>query len=159
MGLDYEQLLIFNELSEIIRWQNLSMERMKSFCEKYPYLIPPNVARMVEENLKENVQILYRELNDLHKPREQRKRHVCSECHGVFFVSLPGGICDECRSKKTSHKPQYGRVASPRREGEAAQTEEVALEGNAEAPENMSSSDAAPAQPEDLDELLPKEDD
>ena len=112
MGLDYEKLLIFNELSEIIRWQNQCIERIKSFRERYPYLIPPNVAYMVEENLKENVQVLYRELNHLHKPKEEKRRHVCRECHSVFFVSLPGGLCDECRAKlAASHQPQYGRVA------------------------------------------------
>ncbi|MGB9691082.1 MAG: hypothetical protein ACPL7D_02830 [Candidatus Sumerlaeaceae bacterium] len=115
MGLDYEQLLIFNELSEIIRWQNQCIERMQSFREKYPYLIPPNVARMVEENLKENVQILYRELNHLHKPKKEKRRHVCQRCHGVFFVALPGGLCDECRAKEAAlaNKPKYGRVAPP----------------------------------------------
>ncbi len=156
MGMDYEQLLIFNELSEIIRWQNQSLERMKTFREKYPYLIPPNVARMVEENLKENVQILYRELNHLHKPKEQKQRYVCRECHGVFFVRLPAGLCDECRAKLAApSRPRYGRVAPPTR------TEETEAQAQAETEENQ-----APAAEEEFggcvaptDDLAPKEDD
>ncbi|MCX7626769.1 MAG: hypothetical protein N2Z21_11270 [Candidatus Sumerlaeaceae bacterium] len=153
MGLDYEQLLIFNELSEIIRWQNQCIERMKSFREKYPYLIPPNVARMVEENLKENVQFLYRELNHLHKPPEERRRHVCRECHGVFFVSLPGGLCDECRAKiAATHKPQYGRVAPPRLSASPAES----------GLDNGTTAETSPGFPETRpkeDDLAPKEDD
>lgn len=154
MGLDYEQLLIFNELSEIIRWQNQCIERMKSFREKYPYLIPPNVAKMVEENLKENVQFLYRELNHLHKPPEERRRHVCRECHGVFFVSLPGGLCDECRAKlSATQKPQYGRVAPPR-------VAATATEPKAESDKSEETPSAPPETPAEIDDdLAPKEDD
>ncbi len=163
MGLDYEQLLIFNELSEIIRWQNQCIERMKSFREKYPYLIPPNVAKMVEENLKENVQILYRELNHLHKPKEEKRRHVCRMCHGVFFVSLPGGLCDECRAKQAAlaNRPQYGRVAPPRNNSE---TEKPAEDVEAPAVSSSTEGEAVETPPEEptpdvLDELAPKEDD
>lgn len=99
MGLDYEQLLITNEFGEIIRWHNQCLERLKAFRTSYPYLMAPNVAKMMEENVKENVQMLYREFNNLHKPKTEQRRHVCRECHSVFAVSLPGGICDECRSR------------------------------------------------------------
>ncbi|GIX44873.1 MAG: hypothetical protein D6691_06760 [Candidatus Hydrogenedentota bacterium] len=109
--MDYEQLLIFNELSEIIRWHNQCLDRMKGFREKYPYLVPPNVAKMVEENLKENVQVLYRELNHIHKPKTEKQRYVCRECHSVFYVKLPNGLCDECRAKQPSAvRPTYGKV-------------------------------------------------
>jgi hypothetical protein len=152
MALDYEQLLIFNELSEIIRWQNQCIERMKAFREKYPYLIPPNVAKLVEENLKENVQCLYRELNHLHKPASEKKRHVCRSCHGVFFVSLPGGLCDECRSKvAATPQPQYGRVAPPRVATPAAEQSEAA--------EEQQLPEAPLAPPSEHDDLAPKEDD
>ena len=108
LALDYEQLLITNEMSEIIRWHNQCLDRLRSYRETYPYLMAPNVARMMEENLKENVQMLYRELNNLHKPKQEQRRHVCRECHSVFAVSLPGGICDECRARQRPQEPvQY----------------------------------------------------
>jgi hypothetical protein len=123
---DYEQLLIFNELSEIIRWHNQCLDRMKGFREKYPYLVPPNVAKMVEENLKENVQVLYRELNHLHKPKTEKQRYVCRECHSVFYVKLPNGLCDECRAKQhSSVRPTYGKVQRRQNIG-ADKTEPVA---------------------------------
>jgi hypothetical protein len=99
VALDYEQLLLTNELSEIIRWHNQCLDRLRNYRESYPYLLAPNLGKMMEENLKENVQVLYRELNNLHKPREEQRRHVCRECHAVFAVALPGGLCDECRGR------------------------------------------------------------
>ena len=110
MALDYEQLLITNELSEIIRWHNQCLDRLRNYRDSYPYLMAPNVARMMEENLKENVQMLYRELNNLHKPKTEQRRHVCRQCNGVFAVSLPGGVCDECKARGgAALPPQYSR--------------------------------------------------
>jgi len=173
MGMDSEQLMIFNELSEIIRGQNMCIELMKSFREKYPYLIPPNVARMVEENLKENVQILYRELNHLHKPPQEKRRHVCRGCHGVFFTALPGGLCDECRSKaEVTQQPQYGRVAPattrPTTEAGTAAPAEPTTEADSAVPRATASDaggEAAPPAPDqtpptdenDPGELAPQE--
>lgn len=185
MALDLDQLFIFNELSEIIRWQNQCIERMKSFREKYPYLIPPNVAKMVEENLKENVQILYRELNELHKPPEAKRRHVCRGCHQVFFVKLPGGLCDECRSKQAAltNRPRYGRLAPKRGEDSSAsavpESETVGASAGEQAPprEETPMAPEEPAVPQvvadkleahegsatttptTIDELAPKEED
>ena len=107
MKLDYEQLLITNELSEIIRWHNQTLERLRSYREQYPYLLPPNVGKMMEENLKENTQMLYRELNNLHKPKTEQRRHVCRHCHHVYAMALVGGICDECRSRMAHSQPDY----------------------------------------------------
>jgi hypothetical protein len=155
MGMDSEQLMIFGELSEIIRGQNMCIELMKSFREKYPYLIPTNVARMVEENLKENVQILYRELNHLHKPPQEKRRHVCRGCHGVFFTALPGGLCDECRSKaEATQQPQYGRVAPttrPTTEADTAAPPQSTAEADSAAPPPPApdtAGEAAPPAPE-----------
>lgn len=99
MSFDPEKLLIFNELSEIIRWHNQCIDRLGTYKKNHPYLIAPNLHKMMEENLKENVQMLYKELNNLNKPKTEQRRHVCRECHSVFAAALPGGICDECRSK------------------------------------------------------------
>ena len=111
MALDYEQLLITNEMSEIIRWHNQCLERLRHYRETYPYLMAPNLARMMEENLKENVQMLYRELNNLHKPKAEQRRHVCRVCHGVYAISLPGGMCDECRAKYGNNPPPQAAPA------------------------------------------------
>ena len=145
MALDYEQLLITNELSEIIRGHNQCLERLRHYRENYPYLIAPNVGKMMEENLKENVQMLYRELNNLHKPKTEQRRHVCRECHSVFAVALRGGLCDQCRSRMPHLTPQPdayqrrngdGGAPEPRRESAAvAQTPETAQEDIPEADE------------------------
>jgi hypothetical protein len=112
MGLNYEQLLISNELSEIIRHHNQCLDRLRAYRESYPFLIAPNVAVMLEENLKENVQLLYREFNNLHKPKAEQQRHVCHLCSRVFAARLPGGVCDECRSRVGAPQPEFG--ARPR---------------------------------------------
>lgn len=111
--MDYEQLLVTNELSDIIRSHNQALAGLRNYRESHPYLIAPNLALMMEDNLKENVQMLYKELNNLHKPKTEQRRHVCRTCHGVFAAALPGGICDECRSK-TASRPGYP-AATPRR--------------------------------------------
>lgn len=130
MGLDYEQLLITNELSEIIRGHNQCLERLRTYRTSYPYLMAPNIAKMMEENLKENIQMLYREFNNLHKPKTEQKRHVCQQCHSVFAVSLRGGICDECRSRighttpAPGEAPRYPRLPSRVQERPADQEAE-----------------------------------
>lgn len=96
------------ELGEVIRLQNEALEKLRAFRDARPYAIAPNLFRMVEENLKENVQMLYKELNQVHKPATERKRHVCRQCHHVFATSLPGGLCDECRSKPAGQPAAYG---------------------------------------------------
>lgn len=116
---NFEQLLVANELGEVIRLHNQAIERLKAFREQHPHLIAPNLARMAEENLKENVSVLYRELNNLHKPRSEQRRHVCRECHNVFVVPLPGGLCDECRARLTAPAGRYGtRPQMPEAESE-----------------------------------------
>jgi hypothetical protein len=135
VALDYEQLLITNELSEIIRWHNQCLDRLRSYRESYPYLIAPNVGKMMEENLKENVQMLYRELNNLHKPKAEQRRHVCRQCHMVFALPLRGGICDECHSKRAAPTPyatpppsdEFGEMPEPVAQGAQTPDEEAEL--------------------------------
>jgi hypothetical protein len=140
MALDYEQLLITNELSEIIRWHNQCLDRLRAYRENYPYLIAPNVGKMMEENLKENVQMLYRELNNLHKPKTEQRRHICRECHSVFAVSLRGGLCDECRSRLPHMTPAPEAYA---RRAASSSGEEVAAASVAES-ESAEPSDSDP---------------
>lgn len=112
MSFDMEKLQAVAELGEVIRLQNEALERLQAFRNARPYLIVPNLAKMVEENLKENVHVLYKELNNLHRPPEKKVRYVCESCHLAFAVPLPGGLCDECRSRQTQTQPRaYGAVA------------------------------------------------
>ena len=102
--MEYEEMLIANEFSEIIRYHNTALERLKRFQEGYPYLIAPNVFSVLEYNLKENITVLYKEFQGLQnqKGKKYNKKHVCRKCHRVFFTSLPDGMCDECRGKEVS---------------------------------------------------------
>ncbi len=122
MSFDLDKMQAVIELGEVIRLQNEALERLVAFRKARPNLMMPNLAKMVEENLKENVQVLYKELNNLHKPPEQQTRYICKECQMAFLTSLPGGICDECRAKKGSSQPRaYGPQApSPPDEQETA---------------------------------------
>jgi len=99
--MEYEEMLVTNEFSEIIRYHNRALERLKRFQEGYPYLIAPNVFSAVEFNLKENITVLYREFQGLQNQKEKKydTKHTCRKCNQVFFTSLPDGLCDECRGK------------------------------------------------------------
>src|SRR5688500_12097652 len=124
MSFDYEKHLIFNELSEIIRWHNQCIDRLGTYKKSHPYVIAPNLHKLMEEKLKENVQMLYRVLNNLNKPKTEQKRHVCRECNGVFASALPGGLCDECRSRVAAGN----RYATLQAENETETIEVVAEE-------------------------------
>jgi len=97
--MEYEELLLTNEFSEIIRAHNQALDRIQRFREGYPYLAAPNMYEFLEHNLKENIGLLYRELQGLKKEKKVDPRFVCQNCKAVFTVSLPGGLCDECRGK------------------------------------------------------------
>ena len=99
--MDFEQQFILNEFSEIIKLHNEALDRLKRYAEAYPYLIAPNLAELMEHNLKDNLTLLYRELQGLQnqKDKKYQKKFVCKKCHQVFLSSLPDGICDRCRSK------------------------------------------------------------
>jgi len=107
VSFDLEKLQAVAELGEVIRLQNEALERLVAFRKERPYLMMPNLAKMVEENIKENVTVLYKELNNLHKPAAQQTRYICRECQMAFVVALPGGICDECRARLGSKPRSY----------------------------------------------------
>lgn len=126
MSFDPDKLQAAAQLGEVIRLHNETLEKLREFRRLRPYALPPNMVVMAEENLKENVQVLYKELNHLHKPAAERRRHACRQCHHVFAVSLPGGICDECRSRQgvPSQPAAYGMwPASP--ESESATVSDI----------------------------------
>ena len=97
MSSDLDKLQAVAELGDVIRLQNEALDKLVAFRKSKPHLMMPNLAKMVEEDIKENVQVLYKELNNLHRPSEQQERYICKECEMAFLVRLPGGICDECR--------------------------------------------------------------
>ncbi len=98
---DYEEMLLKNEFSEIIKYNDMALKRVQRFGEGYPYLIAPNILQLIMDNLKDNIALLLREMPNIekYKKREYSQRFICTKCKNVFFISLPGGICDECRAK------------------------------------------------------------
>ncbi|MCX7717184.1 MAG: hypothetical protein N2111_02120 [Candidatus Sumerlaeaceae bacterium] len=110
MPLTPQQLDLTSELCEIVRLHNIMLKRLEDYRREHPYLLPPNVARMMEDNLKENIQMLYKEMNNLHKPKSEQRRYTCRECHHVFASPLRGGLCDECRSRAYGTRPDYDAV-------------------------------------------------
>lgn len=131
VSFDLEKLQAVAELGEVIRLQNEALDKLVAFRRARPYLMMPNLAKMVEENIKENVQVLYKELNNLHKPAEERTRYICEDCKMAFLVRLPGGICDECRARRASKPRDYVVHAQPldMNESEVVEESAASLEG------------------------------
>ena len=102
--MDYEKTLRVNELASIIRLHEQASAAIKRFREAYPYLVAPNLLKMLEDNLRENVIALNKELAQLQmggkRPGQDPARFVCKQCHQKFTVALRGGLCDECRAKQ-----------------------------------------------------------
>lgn len=155
---DYEKVIIMSEISELIRGLNQSLDRLREYREKYPYLMAPNIAGAIEDNIKESVTLLLREMNNLNKPKQEQRRYVCPECNGVFMVALPGGLCDECRSRVATAQPRQYTAAPVAVRGEAEDAAPVAeesaarIEEDAAAPVGVETAgpaaeDAAPVEP------------
>jgi len=106
--MEYEELFVLNEFSEIIKYHNSSLERLKRFEEAYPYLIAPNVYDMLQHNLRDNITILFREMSGLkdQKNKQYDQKYVCKVCNKVYMLSLPNGLCDECRGKNALKSPE-----------------------------------------------------
>ena len=101
-------LIITQELSEIIQLHNQAHAQLEKYRKAYPYLLAPNLAAMMGDNLKDNLQVLYKELANLHRSDDAKDRHACAICHRVFAARLPGGVCDECKARFIPPKPAYG---------------------------------------------------
>ncbi len=112
MNLTPEQIMMITEVGEIIRHQTLANEMLGEFRKQFPFAIPPNIFDMVNANLRDNIQVLYREMNVLHKPNNEKRRWACSKCNRVFAMPLPGGLCDECRTAKITagNQPDYSKL-------------------------------------------------
>lgn len=166
MSFDLEKLQAVAELGEVIRLQNEALERLQTFRKARPYLMMPNLAKMVEENIKENVQVLYKELNNLHKPSEQQVRYICDECKMAFLTRLPGGLCDECRARAAgSHQPRAYVANQSIADDEDIQLEAETItsdvqETDGETPAEKAASDVAedlsPASPELVEDNIEK---
>ncbi|MCX8037945.1 MAG: hypothetical protein N3D11_13025 [Candidatus Sumerlaeia bacterium] len=101
--MDYEMMLRVNELAEILKLHRQAADRVKRFRGAYPYLIAPNILDLVEGNLSDNVTVLTKEMGHLQTGRKtpagDPSRYICKKCGCKFTITLPGGLCDECRSK------------------------------------------------------------
>jgi hypothetical protein len=142
MALTPQQLDLTSELCEIVRLHNVMLKRLEDYRSEHPYLLPPNVGRMMEDNLKENIQMLYKEMNNLHKPKGEQRRFVCRECHHVFASPLRGGLCDECRSRAYGTRPDFEAL------NRTPVTGIVETPGEAPAKPNAQAASPAPAAPD-----------
>ena len=102
--MDYEMMLRINELAEIIKLHQQAAHGLSRFRSSYPYLVAPNILEMLEENLRDNIAVLTKEMGQLQSGKEtptgDPSRYVCKRCHQKFTVVLPGGLCDQCRAKE-----------------------------------------------------------
>lgn len=105
--MDPEAVKTANDFSEIMFHISRALHMLKKFRAEYPYLIAPNIFAVWEDNLKETSTTMLREFQHMKDPRRKQydRKYVCRMCKSVFFVSLPDGICDECRGKISSQAP------------------------------------------------------
>ncbi len=102
MSVDDDAMAVMTELSNILSNVNAALNGVQKFSADHPALIAPNIYRMWEDNLKETSTMMLREFTNLRhgkKARTYDKRTICKECHSVFMLPLPDGVCDECRDK------------------------------------------------------------
>lgn len=99
MDADQEKQLMTARVMKIIRDCNANYEAIHSFRKEYPNVISPNILIYIEENIKENITLLYKEVNNLNKPKEEKIQYICRNCKCSFFSRLPYGLCDKCRSE------------------------------------------------------------
>ena len=120
MDLTPEQIEMITQLGEIIRHQTFAQERLADFRRRFPFALPPNLLSMIEDNLKENIQVCYREMNVIHKPADEKRRWFCTKCKTVFAMPVPGGLCDACKmEQRRSSGPDYNQLnAALRRRNE-----------------------------------------
>lgn len=102
MTVEDDAMLVMTELSNILSNVNAALNGVQKFAKDHPALIAPNIYRMWEDNLKETSTMMLREFTNMRhgkKAKTYDKRTICKECHSVFMLPLPDGVCDECRDK------------------------------------------------------------
>lgn len=100
--MDPDNLFLQRRLSGIIRQLNGIVKNLGDFKDENPHVIAPNLMDAMIGNLKDDINILLREMNIIGSPNRrqlQERRYVCRSCHNVFTSPLVAGICDECRSR------------------------------------------------------------
>ena len=63
--MDYEMMLRVNELAEIIKFHQQAAHGLSRFRGAYPYLVAPNLLELLEENLRDNISVLTKEIGQL----------------------------------------------------------------------------------------------
>ena len=124
MNLSPEDMFIQRRLSGIARQLNGLIKNLEDFRQEHPTIIAPNVLDAIVGNLKDDVNVVMREMNLVGSPNRQhlkQRRFVCRACHNVFMQPLVAGICDECRGRGITsadivaqeEKPSEGDTAPP----------------------------------------------
>lgn len=111
MAVKPDDLFIQRRLSGIARQLGGIVRNLQEFAQEHPHIIAPNVIEAMIGNLKDDINILLREVNLLGSPDRaalRERRYVCRSCRGVFLAPLAAGICDECRGRgiTTSDLPE-----------------------------------------------------
>lgn len=146
MDLTPEQIEMITELGEIIRHQTFAQERLAEFRRRFPFALPPNLLSMIEDNLKENIQVCYREMNVIHKPADEKRRWFCTKCKTVFAMPVPGGLCDACKmEQRRSSGPDYTQLNAALRRRNEEQIEVPRRNRPAESDESVPAPGALPA--------------
>ncbi|MBN1478306.1 hypothetical protein JXA47_16235 [Candidatus Sumerlaeota bacterium] len=97
-----EDLFIQRRLNGITRQLSGIVKNFEEFREEYPHVIAPNILEAMIGNLKDDINILLREVNMIGSPNReklQQRRWICRSCNAVFMAPLVAGVCDECRAR------------------------------------------------------------
>lgn len=102
MNLSPEDLFIQRRLSGIARQLSGIAQNLEEFGRENPQIIAPNVLEAMVGNLKDDINVILREVNMIASPNRKElreRRYVCRSCNNVFMTPLAAGVCDECRSR------------------------------------------------------------
>lgn len=139
MSTDPEALFIQRRLSGMTRQMTGLVQNLEEFRVEYPQIIAPNVLEAIIGNLKDDINVLLREMSLLTSPHREelrQRRYVCRACKNVFTSPLVAGVCDECRARgiTTLDLPRPAEVAPGPAGGELEVLEPPSAEADAEDP-------------------------
>jgi hypothetical protein len=143
-----DDLFIQRRLSGISRQLTGIVKNLEEFGQEHPHVIAPNILAAMVGNLKDDINILLREVNYLGSPDRQAlrdRRYVCRSCQRVFAAPLAAGICDECRGRGITTSELPARTEEP----EALSPAAGATEEDPFASEGDEGEKAPPGEPED----------
>jgi hypothetical protein len=143
-----ESLFIQRRLGGVVRQLNGIVMNLEEFRDEHPTIIAPNMLDTIIHNLKDDINVLLREVNILGSPNPkalQERRYVCRSCNSVFSTPIVAGVCDECRGRGvTSAEFTPMPVAGPEASAEAG--DDVGEAGS----ETPGAVTEASAEPEDI---------